>query len=81
MVLKAHIDLRETLRKDDALRDEYSSVKRELCEKDYEQCYMYPEAKDGVIGNILRKAGWTEEMILEKQGLRIRRDWIQADAM
>jgi hypothetical protein len=49
-------------------------VKRELYKKDYEQCYQYPEAKDGVIEKILRKAGWTDEMVREKQDLRIRRD-------
>lgn len=37
--LKAHTDLRETLRENDELRYEYSAVKRELCLKDYEQCY------------------------------------------
>lgn len=79
LLLKAHIDLRETLKGDDALRDEYSAVKRELCNKDYAQCYMYPEAKDVIIGKILKKAGWTEEMILEKQGLRIRRDRVLPD--
>jgi GrpB-like predicted nucleotidyltransferase (UPF0157 family) len=79
LLLKAHIGLREVLRGDDELRDEYSAVKRGLCKAEYEQCYEYPEAKDGVIGKILRRAGWTEEMILEKQGLRIRRDRVQRD--
>jgi hypothetical protein len=62
------------LRRDDELRDEYNAVKRELCKKDCEQCYQYPEVKDGIIGRVLRKAGWTDEMVKEKQDLRIRRD-------
>jgi GrpB-like predicted nucleotidyltransferase (UPF0157 family) len=57
LLLKAHIDLRETLRGDAALRDEYSEVKRGLCKAEYKQCYEYPEAKDAVIGKILKAAG------------------------
>lgn len=79
LLLKAHIDLRETLRGNDALRNEYSRVKRELCKRDYEQCYQYPEAKDEVIGKILRAAGWTDVMIQEKQDLRIRRERVFPD--
>lgn len=81
LLLKAQIDLRETLRGDAALRDEYSEVKRGLYKAEYKQCYEYPEAKEGVIGKILRAAGWSEEMILEKQGLRIRREHVQGDWM
>lgn len=74
LLLRAHIDLRDVLRGDERLRDEYSAVKRGLCEREYSQCYEYPEAKDEVVGRIWGRAGWTEEMIREKQGLRIRRE-------
>lgn len=54
--LRNHIAVRDTLRKDDALRDEYGRVKIELAEKGLE-IVEYVEAKSEILTKILKKSG------------------------
>ncbi|WWD18256.1 hypothetical protein CI109_102706 [Kwoniella shandongensis] len=57
--LKKHLVLKRVLLQDDALRDEYAGVKRELAEKEHEHIGAYGSEKGNIIGRIYAKG---EEM-------------------
>lgn len=57
LALRNHLAVRDLLRKDEKLRDEYSAVKFQLAEKEWENMMEYAEAKNSILGKILARAG------------------------
>ena len=66
--------LRDTLRKEPELRDEYGAVKLEASVGEYHNIMQYATKKNDIIRKILRKAGWSEEEIDEKESQAVK-DW------
>ena len=67
LVSRANLAVRDTLRKNDALRDKYGMVKKELAKETYYHVNAYSQAKNPIIREILKEAGWTDEEINEKE--------------
>jgi GrpB-like predicted nucleotidyltransferase (UPF0157 family) len=67
MVLRSYVDLRETLRADTVLRDEYGALKMELAKREWDDVMEYATAKNGMVRKILEKAGWSQDEIDEKE--------------
>jgi GrpB-like predicted nucleotidyltransferase (UPF0157 family) len=67
MSLRSYLDLRETLRVDKALRDEYGALKMKLTRQEWSDVMEYATAKNGIVRKILQKAGWTHDEIDEKE--------------
>lgn len=60
LALRNHLAVRDTLRADDALRDEYAAVKRDAAAR-ASDLDDYRAMKDAVLGRILRRAGLSAE--------------------
>ena len=69
-----YVALRETLREDPGLRDEYAAVKLEASAAQYRNVMQYATKKNGIVRKILRKAGWSEGEIDEKEAQAVK-DW------
>ena len=73
-----YIAVRDMLRRDLALREEYGAIKlqavEEAGEEGYDNVMQYATKKNGVVRKILRKAGWSEEEIDEKEKQAVT-DW------
>ena len=69
-----YLALRDTLRKEPELRDEYGAVKLEASVGEYHNIMQYATKKNVIIRKILRKAGWSEEEIDEKESQAVK-DW------
>lgn len=67
MSLRSYLDLRETLRADKVLRDEYGALKMELAKREWSDVMEYATAKNSMVRKILQKAGWTQDEIDEKE--------------
>lgn len=63
--------LRDTLRVDAELREEYGRLKWELAQYQYTDIWEYSTLKDQVVREILRKAGWSETEIDKKEAQRV----------
>ncbi|KAL9131920.1 MAG: hypothetical protein Q9217_000280 [Psora testacea] len=72
--LRAYISLRETLRVDAALRQEYEQKKRQLAKMSYDNVLQYCNLKRPVIRKIFLKDGWTHEEV-DKAEEHAKRDW------
>ena len=72
--LRSCLALRETLRVDDGLREEYARLKMGLAQREYDNVMQYATLKNPVINKILRKAGWSEADIDEKERQFVK-DW------
>lgn len=57
LAIRNHIAVRDLLRKDEELRDEYSAVKLQLAQREWENMMAYSEAKNSILGKILARAG------------------------
>lgn len=77
MSLRSYLDLRETLRVDKALRDEYGALKMELAKQGWSDVMEYATAKNGMVRKILQKAGWTHDEIDEKERRAVK-SWFGA---
>ena len=66
--------LRDTLRVDEGLRDEYARVKVEASGGSYANVMQYSTKKNDVVRKILRRAGWSEEEVDEKEAQAVK-DW------
>lgn len=73
--LKNHLAVREALRNDSELRQEYSRVKMELAENDHATLSDYVDGKDAVLRKVLSKGGLSKEELddVEKANIRIER--------
>lgn len=69
-----YLALRDTLREEPELRDEYGAVKLEASKGEYGNIMQYASKKNDVIRKILRKAGWSEGEIDKKEAQAVR-DW------
>lgn len=72
--LRSCLALRETLRANEGLREEYERLKMGLAEIEYDNVMQYATLKNPVINRILRKAGWSEADIDEKERQSVK-DW------
>ena len=67
IVLRSYLDLRETLRVDKPLRDEYGGLKMKLAQQEWDDVMEYATAKNGMVRKILEKAGWSQAEVDEKE--------------
>lgn len=58
---RLNVFFRDLLRNDEAARERYLTVKRELAEKYANSRPDYTKGKDTIIKTLLREAGWTED--------------------
>lgn len=72
--LRSCLALRETLRVNERLRDEYARVKIGLAQREYDNVMQYATLKNPIVNKILREAGWTEAEIDEKERVVVK-DW------
>ncbi|KFY36936.1 hypothetical protein V495_07506 [Pseudogymnoascus sp. VKM F-4514 (FW-929)] len=70
--LKNHLAVREALRNDSDLRDEYSRVKLELAQKDHPALWDYVDGKDEVLRKVLIRGGLSQEELGEVEKANIR---------
>lgn len=73
--LKNHLAVREALRNDSELREEYSRVKMELAKNDHATLSDYVDGKDAVLRKVLSKGGLSNEELddVEKANIRLER--------
>ena len=70
-----YVAVRDTLRGDGALREEYAAVKVEAAGAGaYDNVMQYATRKNGVVRKILRRAGWSEEEVDAKEAQAVK-DW------
>lgn len=72
LALRNHIAVRDLLRKDEELRDEYSAAKFQLAEREWENMLAYSEAKNLILGKILARAGIGEAELADIEKLNTR---------
>ena len=72
--LRSCLALRETLRANEGLREEYARLKMGLAQIEYDNVMQYATLKNPVIRRILREAGWSEADIDEKERQSVQ-DW------
>lgn len=72
--VRSCLALRDTLRVNKELRDEYGKLKIELAEREYDNVMQYSTLKNPVIRKILREAGWSEEETDKKEAGSVK-DW------
>jgi GrpB-like predicted nucleotidyltransferase (UPF0157 family) len=61
LALRNHLAVRDVLRADDELREEYARFKWELANKDWDHIGEYAQAKSVVLQKILEKSGMSAE--------------------
>ena len=74
LVLTSYRLLRQTLTEHEDLRVEYGQIKFELAESEYGTVMQYAAKKRPVIRKILRRAGWTDEMVDAQEAMSVT-DW------
>ena len=75
LVLRSYRVLKEVLMNDAELREEYGRIKFELSgEMEYGTIMQYAAKKRPTIRKILKKAGWTDEMVDEQESMSVT-DW------
>lgn len=74
LVLRSYRALKETLMGDQELREEYGRLKLELSAQEHGTIMQYAAKKRPVIRKILKRAGWTDEMVDEQEGMSVT-DW------
>ena len=72
--LRSCLALREKLRANEGLREEYARVKMGLAQREYDNVMQYSTLKHPVIRKILREAGWSEADIDENENGSVQ-DW------
>lgn len=55
--LRNHLSVRDLLRTDEALREEYGAVKMDLARKEWDNVNEYSVAKNEIVGKLLARAG------------------------
>ena len=75
LILRGHRALREVLTVYSELREEYGRIKWEIAaEAEYGTIMQYAAKKRPTIRKILKKAGWTDEMVDEQEAMSVT-DW------
>lgn len=76
LVLRSYRALKKVLSVDEALRREYGEVKSGLAAEgvEYGTIMQYAAQKRPMIRKILKKAGWTDEMVDEQEAMSVT-DW------
>lgn len=70
LALRNHLGIRDTLRRDPALRDEYAALKRSIVAR-VDDIDTYVEAKSAFLGSVLEQAGLNaEERLLIQEANR-----------
>ncbi|KFY06551.1 hypothetical protein V492_07965 [Pseudogymnoascus sp. VKM F-4246] len=72
--LRNHLAVREALRNDGELREEYSRVKMELAKVDHTALCNYVDGKDAVLRKVLSRGGLSKEEIEEVEKANIRKE-------
>lgn len=79
VILRSHRDLVRVLSTHILLRQRYGWVKMRLAENaEYEDVMQYAQAKNEVIRDILKAAGWSQEAITAKEAMTTR-NWTTSD--
>jgi GrpB-like predicted nucleotidyltransferase (UPF0157 family) len=71
--LTNHLALRELLRTNEKVRDEYGALKLQLAKEDHASIGAYGGKKHGLISNMLEQSGLTEEELLRVKNKPKRR--------
>ncbi len=74
LVLRSYRALKDVLMIDCALREEYGRIKCELAGSEYGTIMQYAAKKRPIIRKILKRAGWTDEMVDRQEGMSVT-DW------
>lgn len=72
--MRNYLALRDTLRDDPELREEYGKVKLELALSQYHNIMQYATLKNDIIRKILKKGGWSDQEVDEKEAQCVK-DW------
>lgn len=75
LALRNHIAVRDLLRMDEELRDEYSAVKFQLAEREWENFMAYCESKNSILAKILARAGIGEAELADIEKVNTRPTW------
>lgn len=73
LALRNHIAVRDLLRSDKSLREEYAAVKRNLAEREWKDMMEYSEAKNQILGKILERAGIGKEELVAIEAVNTRK--------
>lgn len=72
LALRNHLAVRDLLRKDEKLREEYSAVKFQLAEREWDGMMDYCEAKNPILGKILARAGFGEVELADIEKVNVK---------
>ncbi len=69
--LRNHLGVRDLLRRDEALREEYGAVTG-LAEREWDDMNVYSVAKNGILGKLLARAGIGEKELADIESVNVR---------
>lgn len=69
--LRNHLSVRDLLRKDEALRDEYGAFKIDLARKEWDNVNAYSVAKNEIVGKLLARAGMEEKELADIESVNV----------
>lgn len=69
--LRNHLSVRDLLRKDEALREEYGAVKMYLARKEWDNVNAYSVAKNEIVGKLLARAGMGENELRDIESVNV----------
>lgn len=69
--LRNHLSVRDLLRKDEALRDEYGAFKLDLARKEWDNVNAYSVAKNEIVGKLLARAGMEEKELADIESVNV----------
>lgn len=69
--LRNHLSLRDLLRTDEALREEYGAVKMDLATKEWDNVNAYSVAKNEIVGKLLAQAGMEEKELADIESVNV----------
>lgn len=69
--LRNHLSVRDLLRTDETLREEYGAVKMDLATKEWDNVNAYSVAKNEIVGKLLARAGMGEKELADIESVNV----------
>lgn len=69
--LRNHLSVRDLLRTDEALREEYGAVKMDLARREWANVNAYSVAKNEIVGKLLARAGMGEKELADIESVNV----------
>lgn len=69
--LRNHLSVRDLLRTDEALREEYGVIKMDLARKEWDNVNAYSVAKNEIVGKLLARAGMGEKELADIESVNV----------